>query len=364
VLGGSGPPSRLFPETDVGFYSSGRQALVALTRALGLVTGDVVLLPGLVPEGVYAPFVRAGVSVQLYPVDENLDPVWDRLDALMSAGSVRLAVLIHYFGLVKPAERFLDVCRRHDVLMIEDLAHVHSLPDQTIGASGDFVLYSFPKIVGVPDGAAIVVRTSVVDVRRLPVVRDLRRELYVGGQMLNLLLTTLSRRVPSSRLARGVRVAAAYAASSYRVLMSFYHRPTEMSGLSRRMLRRVPWAEVVRHRRELEAVYDRQLNSATFRRFSQHGIGTHASMGFAVRVSNRASLTTFLSERAMHGVYFEHKWNYFTDAPEHDDGRMVMSDHFLFPTAYSLRLEEAESVARAANEWASRQSVRAGESTA
>jgi dTDP-4-amino-4,6-dideoxygalactose transaminase len=262
-------------------------------------------------------------------------------------------VLIHFFGVVRDAARFHRLAQAHGALTIEDLAHVHALGDMTIGATGDVVLYSFPKILGVPDGAALVVR-SAIDPRVLRYRRDPRTPLYTAGQVINVAMTGLSRAVPGTPT-RVLRRAAAYATVSYRLLMSFYHHPTRMSRVAHWLLARTPWERIRTHRRSLEQLYDEGLDQHAFERFTPaSNKTTHASMGFPVRVRERCSLVESLASRGMHGVFFEYKWNYFPPDPVHDDGRALMHDHFLFPTAFSLDAAEVQSVISAANEWARR----------
>ncbi len=357
TLGGKGPPRSLFPAGRVKRYASGRQALVALNQALQLDEHSVVLLPAFVPEGVYAPYAAIGGTIRLYPVDDVLDPVWEVLETELRERPVRVAVLIHFFGMTKPAARFRELCERHGTLMIEDLAHVQPVGDASIGTSGDFVLFSFPKIIGVPDGAAIQVRRDNATTAPWPVVWDFRIVPYVTGTTLNLVAWTLSRLVTTNRVERLFRRSLAYLTQPYRLLMSFYRHPTAMSRLSKFLLARTPWLEMVHHRRELEATYARLLDPAVFRRFPYRVGSTHASMGYAVRVADRTSLMSFLANRSMFGVFFEYKWNYFPGTSEHEPGRRAMREHFLFPTAFSLTLDEVEAVADAANEWASQYSA-------
>lgn len=356
-FGGVGPPLSLFPADRVRRYTSGRQALMALGQVLQLTRQSIVLLPAFVPEGVYAPFAAIGVTIRFYAVNEVLDPVWEVLESELAKASVRVAVLIHFFGMTKPAARFRELCDSYGTLMIEDLAHVMPSGDDSIGTSGDCVLYSFPKIVGVPDGAGIVIRHDTLQAASWPMQRDWRRIPYIAGATLNLVASTVSRRVARSKVERVARRSLAYLTQSYRMLMSFYHRPTAMSRLSESLLERTPWLEIVKHRRTLEKIYSERLDPVAFRPYPYSVDATHASMGYAVRVANRASLVSFLADRAIHGAFFEYKWNYFPDGKEHETGRQAMREHFLFPTAYSLSVTEVQAVADAANEWA-RQSSR------
>jgi hypothetical protein len=243
----------------------------------------------------------------------------------------------------------------HEVgtLVIEDLAHVMQPPDGNLGRVGDFVTYSLPKMIGVPDGAPLEVRTSALDIETLRYHRDPRHAAYVLIQTILLGCNTLSRRVLGPQIWRPLRAVYARILRSYTLLKSYYHRPTRMSRWGRRLLRRVPWSKTILHRKSLENLYHRELDSSVFRQFPRAPNRLHCGMGYPVRVDDRASLVRYLHERGISGVYFAYGWHFIPDGPEYESSRTIMREHFLFPTAASLTIPEVSLVIQIANQWAS-----------
>ena len=335
-------------------YGSGREALVALFEALQLGADDVVLLPAYVPEGLVAPCRSRGIGVRLYPVDRELDPDWEALGQFAAESRPKLAVLIHYFGVPRDAARFAAACRPCGAQILEDLAHAQVLPESPLGASADYVLHSLPKVVGVPDGAILEFRGRPLVFRRGRAT-DPRRMIAIAMNLGRLLVNTASRRVGSPRFWRLFDRVAGRLLNSYRLLMWYFARPTGMSALSRRLLRRFPWRASIAVRQGHERLYREGLNVTAFRPLMREQGLTHASMGYAVAVEDRDALVAALESQGVRGIFFEHRWDYFPSGSAHDAGRWVMAHHFLLPTSYALSVDEVRSVIAAANAWAARQ---------
>lgn len=336
------------------FYDSGRAAVFALATALGLDKNASVLLPAFVPEGLIAPFNRAGIRVHQYAVDRNLDPAWSHLEDLLASFKPRLTTLIHYFGLRKPAHRFAELCRAHGSLMLEDLAHVIPCSaDSMFTTSGDFVLYSLPKIIGVPDGAVLEVGSQVVGLDRFPGGSHPKHVLYLAIQYAGMWCDSHWEQGPIAVglhfLARVIRKLF----PAYPLLMSYYHHCCPMSGVSRRLSERVAWHDCAAQRRTLEAAYDALLDRDAFTRFTEGTPSDHGKMGFPVIVNgDRSSFVAFLKYHQVRGVFFDLNWNFVPCGETYKDADFVRKQHFLFPTRISLQVSDVERVARLANEWA------------
>jgi len=339
-------------------FGSGREALVALLKALSLGPEDVVLLPAFVPEGVIAPCLVQGLDIRFYPLDRNLDPDWTRLEELAEALQPRLAIMIHYFGIRRDAVRFVAICRLNGALVVEDLAHAQTLPESNLGADGDFVLHSLTKIVGVADGAVLVMAADHVLSLKLRPSYDLRRAICIIMNMTQLLVTSASRRFGSSPFWNLFGCTLGRFLISYRILMWYFKRPTPMSGLSKALLGRFPWRDAVVKRLRHEQRYRAGLDRSVFGHLGNAEETGHCAMGYAVVVEQREALYNALAAQGIFGVWFESKWDHFPADVVHDDARWVMKHHFLFPTAYALSDEDVEEVIRVANEWAMTQKAR------
>jgi perosamine synthetase len=139
------------------FFGSGRTALLAGLRALGVGPGDEVLLPGYLCESVVTPVEAVGGRVAFYPVAKTLavDPA--AIEAAITP-STRVVVLIHYFGFPGPVQEVRAVCDRRGVALVEDCAHAlySRLGEQRLGTFGDLAIFSPWKSLPLPDGGLLV----------------------------------------------------------------------------------------------------------------------------------------------------------------------------------------------------------------
>jgi dTDP-4-amino-4,6-dideoxygalactose transaminase len=146
------------------FYASGRAALLAGLRALGIGPGDEVLLPAYLCESVVTPVEAVGAKPIYYPVGRRLDV--DPTDVhLAITPSTRAVVLIHYLGFPGPLREVREVCDRLGIALIEDCAHaLYSRDDEVaLGSVGDLAIFSPWKSLPLPDGG--ILRVNRPDLR-------------------------------------------------------------------------------------------------------------------------------------------------------------------------------------------------------
>ena len=126
-------------------FWKGRVALFAILRALGLGSGHEIVLPGftcvVVPNAmrlVGATPVYADIEAGSY----NIDPasVAERVTE-----RTRALLIQHTFGIPARIDELLDLARRHELLVIEDCAHVigGEHEGRCLGTFGDAAFFSF-----------------------------------------------------------------------------------------------------------------------------------------------------------------------------------------------------------------------------
>ncbi len=161
-------PARWELEAEIGTFfggdaigfGTGREALLALLRALRLRTGEEVIVQGytcvVVPNAIAAAGGTA-IYVDIDPATLNLDP-----DDVRRAITPRTRAIIcqHTFGIPADTESLRAICDEHQLALIEDCAHI--LPDDSgpteVGTKGDFLLLSFGRdkaISGVSGGMVV-----------------------------------------------------------------------------------------------------------------------------------------------------------------------------------------------------------------
>lgn len=154
------PASRLpwpLEEPTCRLFSRARQGLFAAVKAIGLVPGDEVLVPAYHHGSEIEALARAGLSCRFYDAGENLEPVEDELEDLLTE-RVRALYLTHYLGLAANAAWWRKWCDERDLLLIEDAAQgwLSRRAGRAIGSHGDVSMFCLYKSFGLADGAAVL----------------------------------------------------------------------------------------------------------------------------------------------------------------------------------------------------------------
>ena len=142
-------------------YRFGRQALWHGVRALGLGSGDAILVPAYHHGSEVEALIRAGLECTFYEGSEGLEPDEDELETLL-ADRTRALLLIHYAGFPQDAARWRRWCDDRGLLLIEDAAQawLASRDDRPVGTLGELSIFCLYKTFGLPDGAAGVGATG------------------------------------------------------------------------------------------------------------------------------------------------------------------------------------------------------------
>jgi dTDP-4-amino-4,6-dideoxygalactose transaminase len=135
-------------------------ALIALWKKTTKPDAAVIVwLPDFFCNSSLIPLRRSGVKILFYKLLEDMSPDMPSCNSLLEQGKPDMMILVHYFGKPSPAVAMREFCIRHNAWLIEDAAHVLK-PVNGIGEYGDFVLYSPHKLLPIPDGAVLVIRSK------------------------------------------------------------------------------------------------------------------------------------------------------------------------------------------------------------
>lgn len=344
--------SPIWPPDKTIWFASGRETVISLLKSMK-VENRTVLLPAYVPEGIYAPFDRSGWKIHFYRLNRYLDPVEDNLTSLLPSSRHGLALMIHYYGLHKPIERFARLCREYDVTVIEDMAHALPDPGKTYQSPADFSLYSLTKLFGVPDGGAMVRNSSSYNITWLKYSPGAPRKRYLIEQLSQLSVNTMSRLLPLPRLSRLGRSLAGRIFDAYTTLMDYFEKPRRMSPLSKFLMLHTDIKSHYLRRCKYRNLYWQNLDRNKFEFFPGINKTPFGGFGFPVLVDNRANLVSHLAKKGISGMILEDRWNFLpeNELSRHADSIGSISRHFLFPTSPYLRDSEVEYVIDVANGW-------------
>jgi dTDP-4-amino-4,6-dideoxygalactose transaminase len=140
-------------------FSRGRHAIRHGIHALGLPPDAVVLVPAYHCGSEIEALRVAGVECRFYEGSASLEPDEAELAKLLDDRVVAL-YLIHYLGFPQDELRWRRWCDAHGLLLIEDVAQgwLATIEGRPIGSLGDLSIFTFYKTLGLPDGAALLLR--------------------------------------------------------------------------------------------------------------------------------------------------------------------------------------------------------------
>ena len=134
--------------------TSGRAALFAAMKALGVTAGDSVLAPSYHCPTLVAPLRAAGASVQFYPLGPDGLPA---LDAIRPAPGTRAIVVAQLFGLPRSLAAVRAWCDTRGIALVEDCAHSFfgQAGERPVGQWGDLATASVSKFFPVSEGGLL-----------------------------------------------------------------------------------------------------------------------------------------------------------------------------------------------------------------
>lgn len=148
-------------------FSRGRHGLWQGVRALGLGSGDEVLVPAYHHGSEVEALLRADLVCRFFGARDSLSPDPGELDSLVGPRT-RALHLIHYLGFPQDTVRWRRWCDERGLVLIEDAAQawLASFAGEPLGTRADLSLTCLYKTFGLPDGAAVVCRAPLPGVVR------------------------------------------------------------------------------------------------------------------------------------------------------------------------------------------------------
>lgn len=160
LIGAGSPPEQWdqFRDRQIYYLHKARIGLGLLCRQWQFKPGDEVLVPSYNCGSEIDPFVKYGLCIGFYRIDQATRIDEEDLYRRISP-KTRLIYVTHYFGWPQELRNLSEFCRNKGIYLVEDCAlSLFSTPTNCpIGVLGDAAIYSFPKSLPVPDGGALVV---------------------------------------------------------------------------------------------------------------------------------------------------------------------------------------------------------------
>ena len=145
--------------------SHGTAALQVALAAMEIGPGDEVLLPGYFWVSTVSAVIRSSAIPRLVDVDAsfNLDPL--DLEKKISSRT-KLVIMVPMGGVMGQVEKVAEICRRHQILLLEDCAQSNGAAQfgKKAGSFGDMAVFSFQinKNITAGEGGAVLTNSETL----------------------------------------------------------------------------------------------------------------------------------------------------------------------------------------------------------
>jgi dTDP-3-amino-3,4,6-trideoxy-alpha-D-glucose transaminase len=159
---------------------SGTDAIIGVVRELGLGSGDEVVTCAHTFTGVVSALVQAGVEPRLCDADRESGLIAaDAVEAALTPRT-RAVLAVHMYGAPVDLAPLVGLCRRRELLLLEDAAQAHGASDdgRPVGSTGDAAVLSFhpSKNLGAFGDGGAVLTSSEPLAARLRIARNLGKD--------------------------------------------------------------------------------------------------------------------------------------------------------------------------------------------
>ncbi len=142
--------------------SSGTAAIHMALKAVGVSKGDIVFCPTFTFSATANPIIYCDATPVFIDSDRetwNMDPKALE-EAIKKYPEVKAVLVVHLYGFSADMDRIMEICKRHNVPVIEDAAESLGgyYKGQQTGTFGDFGIFSFNgnKIITTSGGGMLV----------------------------------------------------------------------------------------------------------------------------------------------------------------------------------------------------------------
>jgi perosamine synthetase len=145
-----------FPFPNVITTFMGRDAISLAVTFLQLGADDTVLLPSYTCLEAIKPFLKT-TNVVYYELSQDLAADPEEIRRKCDQYRIKMVMIINYFGFLQPGRKEIRrICTDRGIILMEDCAH--SLLTKGSGETGDLAIYSYAKILPVPDGGGLEIK--------------------------------------------------------------------------------------------------------------------------------------------------------------------------------------------------------------
>lgn len=149
-----------FQSPNISLWYNARAAIWQALKVIQVQPGDAAALPAFCCGSEIEVFVQAGLRLNFFSVDKNLNP--DQDSFAKACKGAKVALVTHYLGFPADISGIVSICRENGTQLIEDCAHALYATEnnKSVGLLGDFAVYSMWKMAPLADGGALLINRS------------------------------------------------------------------------------------------------------------------------------------------------------------------------------------------------------------
>ncbi|MFC1721868.1 DegT/DnrJ/EryC1/StrS family aminotransferase [Patescibacteria group bacterium] len=150
-----------FFNKGVYYFTYGRHALLSAFEIINLRPEENIIYPASICKTATDPALEYTKDLRFYELNDNIKETPDKIETLIDK-KTRIVVVVHYAGFPARIEVVRSLCKKHNVLLIEDcsMALFSRHKDQLLGSFGDIAIFSFKKSLPIFEGAALVINNE------------------------------------------------------------------------------------------------------------------------------------------------------------------------------------------------------------
>jgi dTDP-4-amino-4,6-dideoxygalactose transaminase len=175
-------------------FNSGRSGLMAILEAMGIKECDEILLQAFTCNSAVNPILNLGAKPVFVDIDETINLNPEDLKKKITSRS-KVVMVQHTFGWPVQIDEILDICRKHNLFLIEDCAHSlgAKYKGKFCGTFGDAAFFSFgrDKIISSVFGGMAVTNDEKIGegIKEFQEKLDYPSNFWIFQQLLHPILT-------------------------------------------------------------------------------------------------------------------------------------------------------------------------------
>ena len=180
--------SKLTECDEIRLTTSCTSALELAALAIDLKAGDEVILPSFTFVSTANAFALRGANLVFVDINSKTMCLDENLLEKAISKKTKAIILVHYAGLTEHIEKIVELCKKHNIFLIEDAAQsIDSYcKNKHLGTFGDLGCFSFhdTKNIQCGEGGAILINNnSLIEKVDFILEKGTNRKAFLAGQL-------------------------------------------------------------------------------------------------------------------------------------------------------------------------------------